>query len=67
MGFGEICTTSAQLVDTLCEYMENSCRMKPEYIARVDDFYHYDDHSNCERIYEEIMKFQQQVDKDKLR
>ena len=67
MGFGEICTTSAQLVDTLCEYMENGCRMKPEYIARVDDFYHYDDHSNCERIYEEIMKFQQQVDKDKLR
>ena len=67
MGFGEICTTSAQLVDTLCEYMENGCQMKPEYIARVDDFYHYDDHNNCQRIYDEIMKFQQQVDKDKLR
>ncbi len=67
MGFGEICTTSDMLVDTLCEYMENGCKMKPEYIARVDDFYHYDDHNNCERIYNEIMKFQQQVDKDKLR
>ena len=67
MGFGEICTTSPMLVDTLCEYMENGCRMKPEYIARVDDFYHYDDHNNCQRIYDEIMKFQQQVDKDKLR
>ncbi len=67
MGFGEICTTSAQLVDTLCEYMENGCQMKPEYIARVEDFYHYDDHNNCQRIYDEIMKFQQQVDKDKLR
>ncbi|WP_407383744.1 CDP-glycerol glycerophosphotransferase family protein [Ruminococcus sp.] len=67
MGFGEICTTSPMLVDTLCEYMENGCRMKPEYIARVDDFYHYDDHDNCRRIYDEIMKFQQQVDKDKLR
>ena len=67
MGFGEICTNSAQLVDTLCEYMENGCQMKPEYIARVDDFYHYDDHNNCQRIYDEIMKFQQQVDKDKLR
>ena len=67
MGFGEICTTSDMLVDTLCEYMENGCKMKPEYIARVDDFYHYDDHNNCERIYNEIMKFQKQVDKDKLR
>lgn len=67
MGFGEICTTSDMLVDTLCEYMENGCRMKPEYIARVDDFYYYDDHNNCERIYDEIMKFQRQVDRDKLR
>ena len=67
MGFGEICTTSDQLVDTLCDYMEHDCRMKPEYIARVDDFYHHDDHNNCHRIYDEIMKFQQQVDRDKLR
>lgn len=67
MGFGEICTTSDMLVDTLCEYMENGCRMKPAYIARVDDFYHFDDHNNCQRIYDEIMQFQQQVDKDKLR
>ncbi len=67
MGFGEICTTSAQLVDTLCEYMENGCRMKPEYIARVDDFYHWDDHNACQRIYDEIMQFQKQVDRDKLR
>lgn len=67
MGFGEICTTSDMLVDTLCEYMENGCKMKPKYIERVDDFYHYDDHNNCQRIYDEIMKFQQQVDRDKLR
>lgn len=67
MGFGEICTTSHMLVDTLCEYMENGCKMKPEYIARVDDFYNFDDHNNCERIYNEIMQFQQQVDVDKMR
>ena len=67
MGFGEICTTSQMLVDTLCAYMENGCKMKPEYIARVDDFYHYDDHNNCQRIYDEIMKFQKQADVDKMR
>lgn len=67
MGFGEICTESEQLVDTLCEYMENGCAMKPEYIARVEEFYKYDDHNNCERIYQEILKYQQQVNKDKLK
>lgn len=68
MGFGEICTESEQLVDTLCEYMENSCKMKPQYVKRVEEFYEYnDDHNNCERIYQEILKYQQQVDKDKLR
>lgn len=67
MGFGEICTESEQLVDTLCEYMENGCVMKPEYVARVVEFYEYDDHNNCERIYKEILKYQQQVNKDKMK
>lgn len=67
MGFGEICTESEQLVDTLCEYMENGCKMKPEYIARVDDFYKFDDHNNCERIYKEILEYQKQVNIDKMK
>ena len=67
MGFGEICTESDQLVDLLCEYMENGCKMKPKYIARVEDFYEFDDHNNCERIYKEIFEYQKQVNKDKLK
>lgn len=67
MGFGEICTESDQLVDLLCEYMENNCVMKPEYVARVEDFYHYDDHDNCQRIYEQVHEFQKQVNIDKLK
>lgn len=67
MGFGEICTESDELVDTLCEYMKNNCQMKPMYIERVIDFYKFDDHNNCERIYKEILKYQEQVNKDKLR
>ncbi len=67
MGFGEICTESEQLVDTLISYMENECRMKPEYIKRVDDFYKFDDNNNCQRIYKEIMKYQEQVNIDKLK
>lgn len=65
MGFGEICTESDELVDLLCEYMENGCKMKQKYIDRVNDFYEFDDHNNCERIYKEILAYQQQVNKDK--
>lgn len=67
MGFGDICTESDQLVNTLCSYMENGCKMSQKYIDRVNDFYNFDDHNNCERIYKEILGFQKQVDRDKLR
>lgn len=67
MGFGEICTESDQLVDLLCEYMEQGCVMKQKYVDRVEEFYEFDDHNNCQRIYDEIIRFQEQVDIDKLR
>lgn len=67
MGFGEICTKTEELVDLLCEYMENNCRMKQKYIDRADDFFAFSDHNNCSRIYSEIMKSQKQIDIDKMR
>lgn len=67
MGFGEICTKTDQLVDLLCDYIKNGCQMKQVYKKRADDFFVYDDHNNCERIYTQIMKDQIQIDKDKLR
>ena len=67
MGFGEICTKTEQLVDLLCEYMQNNCVMKEKYVKRADDFFVYKDHNNCKRIYKEIMKSQKQIDIDKMR
>ncbi len=58
MGFGPICRNHQQIVDTLCSYIENSCVMEDKYKARVDDFFEYSDHNNCERIFKEVMKFQ---------
>ena len=57
MGFGEICTKEEQLVDTLCGYMEGSCAMKPEYIARANDFFAFSDDKSCERIVAAVRKF----------
>lgn len=67
MGFGEICTESDELVDLLCNYMKNNCQMKQLYVDRVNEFYDFDDHNNCQRIYNEIIKYQHKVDKNKLR
>lgn len=56
MALGEIVKTSEMLVERLCEYMENGCKIKPEYKQRIDDFFKYHDHNNCERIYQKVMK-----------
>lgn len=57
MGFGEICTEHQQMVDCLCEYMENNCEMKPFYKDRADDFFAYSDHDTCKRIYDDITEY----------
>ncbi|MCD8012936.1 MAG: CDP-glycerol glycerophosphotransferase family protein [Lachnospiraceae bacterium] len=51
MGFGEICHTNDELIDVLCEYMKNDCRMPDEYRRRADDFFAFSDNNNCARIY----------------
>lgn len=58
MGFGEICEDNDELIDVLISYMQNNCEMKPEYRRRVDDFFRFDDHDNCERIYDVMIDYQ---------
>lgn len=61
MGFGEICHDNDELIDTLCEYMANGCKMKEEYVRRADDFFYYDDHNNCKRIYDIMIEYQKNI------
>lgn len=56
MSFGPIITEYDDIVTSLCEYIENDCKMTDEYKTRVDDFFAYTDHSNCERIMKIIKK-----------
>ncbi|MBR6222804.1 MAG: CDP-glycerol glycerophosphotransferase family protein [Lachnospiraceae bacterium] len=58
MAFGEIAHDNDELIDLLTEYMANGCKMKEEYVRRADDFFYFDDHNNCERIYNEMVKYQ---------
>ena len=57
MSLGEIVKKSDELIDTLCNYMKNDCKIKPEYEKRIDNFFEYHDYNNCKRIYDEIMKY----------
>ena len=63
MAFGEICHDNDELIDLLCDYMKNGCKMKDEYRRRADDFFEFDDHNNCKRIYDEMIKYQKKVDR----
>lgn len=58
-GFGEICKDHQTLVDVLCAYMEDECRLKPFYRARQDDFFAFSDHENCRRIFEDAYAYQE--------
>jgi CDP-glycerol glycerophosphotransferase (TagB/SpsB family) len=58
MAFGEICHDNDELIDVLCEYMKNGCVMKEEYVKRADDFFYYNDHNNCKRIYDVMIDYQ---------
>lgn len=52
--FGPIIDNHQEMVEQLCEYMKNGCKMKPEYAERADKFFAYDDFGNCPRIFNEI-------------
>ena len=61
MSFGEICHDNDELIDLLCEYMATGCKMKPEYVRRADDFFAFNDHNNCQRIYDVMLDYQKNI------
>ena len=55
-GFGEVETTVEATVSRIIEYLENGCRMKPEYRERVERFFAFTDGNNCQRVYDAILE-----------
>ena len=54
MGFGPVCKTEEQIVDELCNNMDNGCKISDKYKERADRFFAFDDHNNCKRILNKI-------------
>lgn len=57
-GFGEVVTDEEKLFDLMEQYLQNSCKIKQEYLQRIHRFFPLHDNKNCERIYTEILKLQ---------
>ena len=54
MGFGSVLAEKDHVVDALIRYMDTNCIMENTYRKRADDFFAFDDKSNCERAYTHI-------------
>ncbi|MBQ4423408.1 MAG: CDP-glycerol glycerophosphotransferase family protein [Clostridia bacterium] len=57
-GFGEVETDYEATVDRLIEYMENGCRLKDAYRARIDGFFAFRDAENCRRVTEKLLELE---------
>lgn len=57
MGFGPICKTEEQIVNELCNNMNNGCKIADKYRDRADRFFEYDDFNNCKRILNKIDEY----------
>ena len=55
-GFGEVCYDPEALIDILCKYIENDCKMGEEYRQRADSFFLHDDEFASKRLYEDVRK-----------
>lgn len=63
---GMVCKTHEQVVDGICKYMENECKLEQEYIDRINKFFYYDDLNNCERVYQEAVKYRKKYIKGEV-
>ena len=55
-GFGEVCYTPQDLIDTLCKYIENDCKMGEEYKNRANNFFLQEDRFSSKRLYEDTRR-----------
>ena len=61
MGVGPVCKNHEQCVKAICDYMRNGCKNSDFYESRVDSFFAFTDHKNCERVYEETKKYESRL------
>lgn len=56
LGFGKISLNVDDLVINILEIINNDFKMNEEFQERVNSFFLYNDSSNCDRIYNEVIR-----------
>lgn len=59
-GFGEVTYNLEDTINILIKYVKNGCIIKDEYKNRIDNFFAFNDHNNCERVMNKILELEQQ-------
>ncbi len=54
---GPVCKNHEQIVDALCRYMRNQCKMEAEYEERVNRFFAFSDRESARRVYEAALAY----------
>lgn len=57
-GFGPITNTVKDTVDELIYNIENDCKMRDEYVEKVERFFAYTDRNNCKRVYDAVREIE---------
>lgn len=55
-GFGPVCYDYESAVKEIIHVIENECVTEEKYQIRRQRFFTFNDHNNCKRIYDEILK-----------
>lgn len=55
-GFGEVEYDIESTIDRIIEYVKDDCRLKPEYRARIDSFFTFNDQNNSRRVLDKILQ-----------
>lgn len=55
--FGPVYTKEDEVLDYLEVLLKNNTEMEPQYEERVDTFFAFRDHNNCERVYNAITNY----------
>ena len=62
-GYGPNCKTYEDTVNEIIKCINNDCKMEEKYIKRCDKFFYYKDGNNSKRVYEEICKLDEKLNK----
>lgn len=55
-GFGEVAYDLDTLVDLIISYIHDDCKIKEEYLNRINNFFAFDDKNSCARVCEKIVE-----------